>query len=208
MAKKEKGRLRVFFAEFEGDDETIQEGLRAIGSAVNKTFQPATKVVKVLTNTNGNAAGDIDLDDELLDVEPYDDDDVIDATPSKKSKSPRTRKPPVMSIVKDLDLKPEGNTAFREFIEEKQPKDQQAFIACAVYYLDNVLGTEGISPDHIFTCFKDAGRRTPADLPQAIRNIANRKGWVDSRKQNDITITNIGENFVEHDLPPSGAAEG
>jgi len=31
-----RGRIRVFFAEVEGDDETIQEGLQAINVAANK----------------------------------------------------------------------------------------------------------------------------------------------------------------------------
>jgi hypothetical protein len=48
MAKESsKARIRVFFGEIEGDNETVQEGLRSIASAVQKTFQMST-LVKVL----------------------------------------------------------------------------------------------------------------------------------------------------------------
>ncbi|MDZ8235821.1 MAG: hypothetical protein RMZ69_01360 [Nostoc sp. ChiQUE01a] len=44
-----RGRIRVFFAEVEGDDETIQEGLQAINVAANKIFQSPPKTIKVLS---------------------------------------------------------------------------------------------------------------------------------------------------------------
>ena len=202
MAKKEKGRLRVFFAEFEGDDETIQEGLRSIGMAVTKTFQPTTKIVRI-----SESAIDDDPDLDEFEEAFNDDSDILDVPSKKPSKKRSNRKPPVMSIVKDLDLKPDGNPAFCEFIAEKKPKDNQEFIVCAVYYLAHKVGQEGITPNHVYTCFKDASRRTPKDLPQTLRNVACRKGWVDSKKQDDIKITNVGDNYVEHDLPHSGGEE-
>ena len=61
MAKKEKnGRIRVFFAEFEGDSQTIQEGLQAIGSAATQMFQSSPNTVKVIAASTDAA------DEEVL----------------------------------------------------------------------------------------------------------------------------------------------
>lgn len=54
MKKSDKARVRVFFGEIEGDDVTIRDGLRSIAEAVNRTFQPDTRIVKVIT-AGGNA---------------------------------------------------------------------------------------------------------------------------------------------------------
>lgn len=60
-----------------------------------------------------------------------------------------------------------------------------------------------MTPDHVFTCFKDVGHRTPKNMPQTIRDTASRKGWLDTSERGNIKITNHGENLVEHDLPAS-----
>ena len=46
--KESRARVRVFFGEIEGDNETIRDGLRSIAAAVNKTFQQENVIVKVL----------------------------------------------------------------------------------------------------------------------------------------------------------------
>ena len=48
MAKENKARVRVFFGEIEGDNETIREGLQSIAAAVSKTFNSNPSIVKVL----------------------------------------------------------------------------------------------------------------------------------------------------------------
>jgi hypothetical protein len=151
-----RGRIRVFFAEVEGDDETIQEGLQAINVAANKIFQSTpTKIVKVLPAS----ATPID-EDELL--EELEDEDEALAPPnvamnSKPKKS--SYKPPIMSIVKDLNLRPEGELSFRDFYAQKKPNTQEQAVTVAVYYLRRVLELDKITPEHVFTCFKDVGRR-------------------------------------------------
>lgn len=201
MAKQSKGksRLRVFFADFEGDDETIQESLRAISNAVSKTFQP--KIINVpqkaiQTNIEDSALESEDAE-ELIE---YDDvgDDCVSAVSARQRKK---RKAPTMSLVKELNLRPEGKKPLREFYSEKQPSSQEKKIALFVYYMVHELEVADINPNHVFTCFKHVEARPPKDLPQIIRNTASRWAWIDNADSNNIKITNHGESFVEHDLP-------
>jgi hypothetical protein len=88
-----RGRIRVFFAEVEGDDETIQEGLQAINVAANKIFQSSpTKIVKVLPAS----ATPLDEDELLEEFDNEDEEEDLPppsvATNSKPRKS--SYKPP------------------------------------------------------------------------------------------------------------------
>lgn len=205
MRKDGKGRLRVFFAEFEGNDATIQEGLRSIAQAVNKTFEAKTKIVKILPGEGPD--GDPALLDELSEDLDEKENDGDVGTGRTRAASRGKRKSPTLRIVTDLDLRPEGRQSLRDFFAEKGPSKQPEMVAVFVYYLQTILEVSGITPNHVFTCFKDVGERCPGDLLKAIRTAASDKGWVEPAGQKDITITNLGENFVEHDLAQETAAE-
>lgn len=202
-----KGRVRVFFAEFEGDDETIQEGLKTLSTAVGKTFQP--KVIALPPTQQIGEQDQVEEDDIIVDAEIAEDADrtLFDEEPEDQTAAPRPkRKPPTMSIVKDLDLRPEGKQSLRDFYAGKNPGSQEKKVAVCVYYLHKLLELDGITSNHVFSCLKEVKARVPKDLPQIIRNAASRGGWVDSSDAKSIKITTLGENLVEHDLPEKGEA--
>jgi hypothetical protein len=130
------------------------------------------------------------------------------AEPSKKRRSRSAGKKtpkPSASIVKDLNLRPEGGQSFSEFATEKKPTTNQQKCTVAVYYLSRVLGVVGINTDHVFTCFKDARWRVPSDLYHTLVSTAYDKGWLDTSDMNSIVLTARGETMVEHDLPRTSA---
>lgn len=212
MAKNgSRGRIRVFFAEVEGDDETIQEGLQAINVAANKIFQSApTRIVKVLP-ASAIPINEDELFEELDSEIDFEDEEENTISPSVATNSKPKKnlsKPPIMSIVKDLNLRPEGKTWFRDFYTQKKPSTQEQAVTVAVYYLKRVLELDKVTPEHVFTCFKDVERKTPKHMPQTIRDTAKRRGWVDTSERGNVKITNHGENLVEHDLPASDGKQG
>jgi hypothetical protein len=199
------GRLRVFFADFEGDDDTIQEGLRAIGIAVNKTFQSPV-VYRTLPPPSTATVQEPLLEEPVIDDDAFDPPQNVGRQPSRGK-----RKLPALAIVKSLNLRPDGKQSLREFFSGKSPKTQLEQVAVAVYYLERVLELTGITAEHVYTCFNDvnAGQppvpiKVPNDLPQIIRNCAARKGWVDVTDSNNIKVTQRGVNTVEGDLPAKG----
>ncbi|MGA9396943.1 MAG: hypothetical protein WBV22_01680 [Anaerolineaceae bacterium] len=124
-------------------------------------------------------------------------------TPSSKTKKKKSQKKAKLSlsIVKDLNLKPSGKKSFKQFVQEKLPKDNQEKCTVAIYYMKHELGVDKITIDHIHTCCKDVGWRT-ASLYNDLARTASRKGWIDTSEMSDIRITTLGDNFVEYDLPP------
>jgi len=106
------------------------------------------------------------------------------------------------SLVKDLNLWPSKKTSLADFVAEKSPKSNQQLHIVIVYYLQRILGIKGISPDHVYTCLKGLGKRTPNDLWTTLRVTANKTNGLDTGNREDIKVTVNGENIVEHDLPP------
>lgn len=210
MKKDDKARVRVFFGEIEGDNETIRDGLRSIAEAVNKTFQQETRVVRVIT-----AGGNLDqkqlateLEQQIIEAELAGDEDSSSAgEPSverQRGKASRAKKSPSYSFVKDLNLRPEGKPSLRQFYGEKKPSDQQQLLTVIVYYLYRILEIENVSVNHVYTGLKElteVGVRVPNDIPQRLRDTSTRKGWLDTSDANALKTTVSGDNFVEHDLP-------
>lgn len=204
MAKKSNGRVRVFFAEVEGDDETIQAGLQAVAAAVGKTFQPKV----VVRNVQSNTSTAIESDDDQLEQEAdsfeagWDDDSqVLDGiSKKKKEKSKKAKKPQKLSIVADLDLKPASEQHLSTFYNSFSPTKQYEKITLCVYYLKKVLKIDGVSPDHVYSCMKEVGLTVPNDLAQTLRNIGNRQGVLDASDIKDVSVTTPGENLVEHKI--------
>lgn len=206
--KDDKARVRVFFAEFEGDNQTIRDGLRSIAEAVNRTFQPETRVVQRITPGNVADKGRLltEPEEQVIELDAEDDEDEDFEADKPKAKSARNRKPPSHSFVKDMNFRPEGKQSLREFYREKNPSDQQQTLTVILFYLQHTLGIEKVGFNHLFTGVKelsDFGVRTPPDIPATVRNIANRKNWIDSSNSDALKMTETGNNFVKHDLPPT-----
>lgn len=112
-----------------------------------------------------------------------------------------SRKPRTISMVRDLNLRPKGKKSFADFVSEKQPSSNFEKCAVAVYYLKNEIAAGEVTVSHVLTCFKEAHWRVPANLSNTLSLTAFRKGWVDTRGMDNISVTTHGENLIEHDLP-------
>lgn len=117
---------------------------------------------------------------------------------SKKARKRRRSSP---GIVKDLSTRPKGKKAFAEFASEKSPTTHQEKQVVAVYWLRKTAGVDGITVDHVNTCYQAAGWPRPKDLENALAVTAMRKGWLDTSDMSAIDITASGEDAVDHDLP-------
>lgn len=118
-----------------------------------------------------------------------------------KAKSSSKKQKTTLSIVKNLNLSPKGKKAFKDFIEEKQPKSDQEKCTVSVYHMQHNLELTNISVNHIFTSYKISKWRVPSGLDNTLKVTASQKGWLDTSDGNNIKTTTLGENLVEHDLP-------
>lgn len=103
-------------------------------------------------------------------------------------------------ILGNLDFKPKGKESLNDFIAKYSPKSGFEYNVLFVYYLEKIIGEQGITPDHVYSCYKAIQHKFPSNLYQSIVDTSNRKGWLNTTNVNDIKITTSGENAVEHDL--------
>jgi hypothetical protein len=107
-----------------------------------------------------------------------------------------------LSVVKDLDLRAQGNIpSLRDFFKTKLPSGFAEQNALFAYYLVKSKEMSPVGANHIYTCYKEVGQRVPGAFQQSLKDTARRQGWLDTADLLDIKVTTIGENFVEHDLP-------
>jgi hypothetical protein len=119
----------------------------------------------------------------------------------KSNKSKGKKKVLSLSIIKDLNLKPTGKKTFKAFIDEKKPISHPEKCAVSVYYLAKELGLKGITSQHVYTCYKEAKWRVPANLLNKLSVTASEFGLIDTSDMEDIQISTRGENLIEQDLP-------
>jgi len=102
--------------------------------------------------------------------------------------------------VPDLNFRPDGKQAFKEFVVEKSPKKDLEAALVLVYYMQHVMDVPKIGPAHVMTAFKEAGIAVPVDVKQTIRNVKKLKIWLNFIDIEDVRTTTQGENFVEHEM--------
>ena len=129
------------------------------------------------------------------------------AAKAKKNKTPRKTSTPKNIPPIPINLKGhEGGASLSDFIAEKQPKldNAQELVTVFIYYLIKFGDLTEVLPGHIISCYNEIKERKPSNTPQVLANIKNRKAYIDSGEEKGAyTISVIGENLVEHDLPAS-----
>src|SRR3989338_1968680 len=104
-------------------------------------------------------------------------------------------------IVKDLELSEKsGKEALKSFYTEKSPSSAMQRNTVFVYYLEKVAKVSGVGVNHIYTCYKDVNEKVPGALRQSLLDTSFKKGWINTKSMENITITTHGENLVEHEL--------
>jgi hypothetical protein len=160
--------------EAEGSEEFVKSSLANFKEIiVNRTSNPAPTLAETINKNNGG----------------------IKKRAVKSSAMP--------TLIKDLNLKPQGIQSLNEFYNLKAPKSNIESNVVFVYYLQRILYLTGITMDHIYTCYKWVGGKVPENLRQSIADTAagSKYGLLDASNMQDIKLSMRGENTVETELP-------
>ena len=97
---------------------------------------------------------------------------------------------------------PEGKVTLRDFFKQKAPQTAQEQVTVVLFYMTKILEKSSVGTNHIYSALKEVSVPIPPDINHTVRLTANRKGWIDSSKSDDLKVAVGGENLVEHFLPP------
>jgi hypothetical protein len=82
-------------------------------------------------------------------------------------------------------------------MDSKLPITNEEHNIVFLYYLQHLLDLNTIQIDHLYTCYRVAKIRAPAN----IENTLNHRGWVKVGKSGNLTLTAAGKAYVEGSLP-------
>lgn len=105
-----------------------------------------------------------------------------------------------LSMDKALNLAPANGPSASAFQSEKAPSSVLQKCVVAAYYLRDHSNANSVTANGVYTFFKTVGWKLPTDLKNTLQQ-AGSKGWLDTADSENILITTIGENLIEHDLP-------
>jgi hypothetical protein len=200
----DKAKVRVFFAEVEGNNDSVQEALKTMVSAMSRP-------VRVISEQNGNGKAPLLVQQANADEVDESIEEVEDAgAVSEEPEGTNNRKPrgtgrkidrnAGLNLVPNLNFRPDGKRSLKEFVEAKKPDSDLETVLAAVYYMQHEMLQSKISPSHVMTVFKEVGKAIPADLRQTIRNVKKTRMWLNFADIEDIRTTTQGDNFVEHEM--------
>ena len=200
----DKAKVRVFFAEVEGNNESVQEALKTMVSAMSRPLRVISE-----PKANGKATvllpqADVEEGEETIDqgeeVEAFGEESALPNARKPRGTGKKVDRNAGLSLVPDLNFRPNGKKALKEFLDEKGPKNDVEVTLVAVYYMQHIMVLAKISPAHVMTAFKEAGKSIPVDIRQTIRNVKNSKIWLNFTDIENVRTTTQGDNFVEHDM--------
>jgi hypothetical protein len=199
----DKAKVRVLFAEVEGSNESVQEAMKAMLSAVGRPVRMITD-----QKPNGNTTvllphSDRKETDEIIDhveVETLPEDSAPPSARKPRGTGKRVDRNAGLKLVPDLDFRPRGQLPLKEFVDEKNPKNDLETTLLVVYYMQKFMNLSKIGPEHVMTAFKKAGKPIPADVKQTIRNVKKTKIWLNFSDIEDVRTTTQGENFIDHEM--------
>lgn len=200
----DKAKVRVFFAEVEGNNESVQEALRTMVSAMSRP-------VRVISDQQTNDSVppplqyvDTQEDDESANhseqTQGFEEHDTPTNNRKPRGSGRRYDRNAGLQLIPDLDFRPDGKESFKEFLSKKEPKNDIETALLAIYYMQNIMELDRIGPSHVMTAFKDATKPIPKDVRQTIRNAKNSKIWIDFSDIEELRTTSQGNNFVNYEM--------
>lgn len=199
----DRAKVRVFFAELEGNNESVQEALKTMVSAMSRP-------VRIISDQKGNGQAPVLLDKadiegveehiEQAEVETLGDDAAPQSARKPRGTGKKIDRNAGLDLVPNLNFRPSGKPALKEFVEEKNPDSDVQAALVMVYYMQRMMVLAKIGPAHVMTAFKEVGKPIPVDLKQTIRNVKKSRMWLNFTDIEDIRTTTQGDNFVEHEM--------
>lgn len=98
----------------------------------------------------------------------------------------------------DIDFYPTGKDSLKVYYAKFDAKSDFEKVLVFVSYFADVSKTEGVTYDHIYSCFDELGLKIPINVPQTVRNLASTKKWVNTTDSKNIVITTAGKNKLRH----------
>jgi hypothetical protein len=121
------------------------------------------------------------------------------ATPSTKSAKKGSSQSQSYSLLTALNLIPKEVQSLKDFYSKYTTKNNPEIFLVIIYYLEKILNEKNIGENAIYTALKHLHQPIP-NIPQTLKNIHSRTGWINTSNSTDLTVTVAGENHIEYNM--------
>lgn len=190
------GKIKFRFVEFEmdGTDSSLEEGLKSIAAALNRSMNP-TIGAKLLRHNGGEQVVPHGGEEVAATEEPNEEEEPAMPSSPRKPAAPRKVTPrKILDDFKLSDVKP----TLKDFATTKNPDSDLKKYLVIAFWAKTYMKMEELTPDHFFTAYRGLGWSTPKDPVQPIRDLINpRNGRFSSGSvPGNGKINHIGEQVV------------
>lgn len=98
----------------------------------------------------------------------------------------------------DIDFYPTGKDNLKTYVGKFDAKSDFEKVLLFVSYFADILKIDGITYDHIYSCFDELGMKIPINVAQTTRNAASAKKWIDTSDSKNIAVTTAGKNKLRY----------
>lgn len=205
----DKGKIRFIYAEVEGNNQSLQDALKTMFAAMNRPAQlvngsgarAAHSPATLAAQAEQVVAEDEAAPDSVDEAASLETDDAARAVVARKrGAGQKVDRNAGIKPVPDIDFVPDGKQSLKGFFAEKDPKKDMEQVLVLVYYMHHTLALSAIGLGHILSAFKDVGKPVPVDLRSTVRNMKDKKVWLNFTDMDALRVTTQGDNYVEHEL--------
>lgn len=125
---------------------------------------------------------------------------------TKKPRKASTKKN--ITIVRGLNFAPDGKQSLADFVAEKQPRTMYEKNLVACYYLESVMGVEGITVGHVLAVYLACNWTPPSQPDTTLRNTAAAKDWIDTSDSKNIRVVWGGLHHIQSRMPTPDPKKG
>lgn len=188
IPRDSKGKVTFVMFQVEGDDDTLQQGFRAMEHAFQRLGTPARVHAPVAPATNllpkGERQDSVQVEAEQAEPETEPEYTAPEEGGNEVHKPSKPRKYTQPKFLSDLELTA-GQETFKDYAGKKDPKsDNQKYLIIA-RWLQQHKNIDTVTIDHIFTCFQAMKWPSQKDIGQPLRFMTknnsyflkNGKGW-------------------------------
>jgi len=186
-----KSKMTVLVFQLEGNDQTLQDGIRTITGAIDGMVRPMRTLPTAVVNGGAKA---LSLEEAPSETRVEASEELAAETASGGSEPRRTIKPP--RVLPELKVPAED---LKKFLEEHKVPDQDnsRYIAVA-FFLREKLSIHAVTMDHIYTCYRLLGWNTPKDAAQPLRRLKNQGFFEKADEAGAYTLNHVGENAIQN----------
>lgn len=217
MAKDNKeGKFQFVFVNVEGDQETLQEALRQVGTVLHHGIRPAqpsrTLIAVPVNKTLGNGAtSNNENESEVYEVLP--EEPAFDTTPATAPASSNTnpkpkrekKAPKVPELLKNFDPN-DADVSMTDFFNQHDTSSQfNKYLVIAAWFKRH-KNTDEINLSHVYTCFQLMKWQAADNMSQPFIDMKRRHSYFEKGEQGGWSITIVGMNEVDKSRLSQAAA--